>query len=326
MKKNKTATAAEKTKAAADENIKNEAAEKAAEGTLSFKKVLYGFDPEEVIAFVNELIESNENAARLHESKLSSLKEELVLSNRERDSYSRELKTLRSAQPQPVVEKIIVTDNNSADLAPLKEEIERLRAENFRLQEAASQISDGNDEKISSLEAENRELTVLADSLKRENAQLSAEAQRYNSLFEEYSGILKKSESIGAELESKSAEAEMLKGELAGKAEEIRLALDENREIAQKAAELEVKNGILLQKAEENEAVIEHLREEGKAQAHENAEKISLLEAELSKSRLAVQKDIQLHEYYVSSAELAVAELSKQLEKIKQSFINLQGE
>lgn len=326
MKKNKTATAAEKTKAAADENIKNEAAEKAAEGTLSFKKVLYGFDPEEVIAFVNELIESNENAARLHESKLSSLKEELVLSNRERDSYSRELKTLRSAQPQPVVEKIIVTDNNSADLAPLKEEIERLRAENFRLQEAASQISDGNDEKISSLEAENRELSVLADSLKRENAQLSAEAQRYNSLFEEYSGILKKSESIGAELESKSAEAEMLKGELAGKAEEIRLALDENREIAQKAAELEVKNGILLQKAEENEAVIEHLREEGKAQAHENAEKISLLEAELSKSRLAVQKDIQLHEYYVSSAELAVAELSKQLEKIKQSFINLQGE
>lgn len=326
MKKNKTATAAEKTKAAADENIKNEAAEKAAEGTLSFKKVLYGFDPEEVIAFVNELIESNENAARLHESKLSSLKEELVLSNRERDSYSRELKTLRSAQPQPVVEKIIVTENNSADLAPLKEEIERLRAENFRLQEAASHISNGNDEKIASLEAENRELTVLADSLKRENAQLSAEAQRYNSLFEEYSGILKKSESIGAELESKSAEAEMLKGELAGKAEEIRLALDENREISQKAAELEVKNGILLQKAEENEAVIEHLREEGKAQAHENAEKISLLEAELSKSRLAVQKDIQLHEYYVSSAELAVAELSKQLEKIKQSFINLQGE
>lgn len=326
MKKNKTATAAEKTKAAADENIKNEAAEKAAEGTLSFKKVLYGFDPEEVIAFVNELIESNENAARLHESKLSSLKEELVLSNRERDSYSRELKTLRSTQPQPVVEKIIVTDNNSADLAPLKEEIERLRAENFRLQEAATHISDGNDEKIASLEAENRELTVLADSLKRENAQLSAEAQRYNSLFEEYSGILKKSESIGAELESKSAEAEMLKGELAGKAEEIRLALDQNREIAQKAAELEVKNGILLQKTEENEAVIEHLREEGKAQAHENAEKISLLEAELSKSRLAVQKDIQLHEYYVSSAELAVAELSKQLEKIKQSFINLQGE
>lgn len=326
MKKNKTATAAEKTKAAADENIKNEAAEKAAEGTLSFKKVLYGFDPEEVIAFVNELIESNENAARLHESKLSSLKEELVLSNRERDSYSRELKTLRSAQPQPVVEKIIVTDNNSADLAPLKEEIERLRAENFRLQEAAMHISNGNDEKIASLEAENRELSVLADSLKRENAQLSAEAQRYNSLFEEYSGILKKSESIGAELESKSAEAEMLKGELAGKAEEIRLALDENREISQKAAELEVKNGILLQKAEENEAVIEHLREEGKAQAHESAEKISLLEAELSKSRLTVQKDIQLHEYYVSSAELAVAELSKQLEKIKQSFINLQGE
>jgi len=326
MKKNKTVAAAEKTKITADENIKTEAAENAAEGTLSFKKVLYGFDPEEVIAFVNELIESNENAARLHESKLSSLKEELLLSNRERDSYSRELKTLRSTQPQPVVEKIIVTENNNADHAPLKEEIERLRAENFRLQEAASQISDGDDEKISSLEAENRELTVLADSLKRENAQLGAEAQRYNSLLEEYGKLLKKSESISAELESKSAEAEMLKGELAGKAEEIRLALDENRGISQKAAELEVKNGILLQKVTEHEAVIEHLREEGKTQAHESAEKISLLEAELSKSRLAVQKDIQLHEYYVSSAELAVAELSKQLEKIKQSFMNLQGE
>ena len=56
-------------------------------GELPFKKVLYGYNPEEVSAFINELSKTHEASSKLHESKLSSLKEELALSNRERDYY-----------------------------------------------------------------------------------------------------------------------------------------------------------------------------------------------------------------------------------------------
>ena len=45
------------------------------DGELTFRKVLYGYDPDEVTAFISELRETHENTARIHESKLSSLKE-----------------------------------------------------------------------------------------------------------------------------------------------------------------------------------------------------------------------------------------------------------
>ena len=61
---------------------------------LPFKKVLYGYNPEEVQSFINELTKSCEASLKLHESKLSAMKEELAFSNRERDIYIKNAKSI----------------------------------------------------------------------------------------------------------------------------------------------------------------------------------------------------------------------------------------
>ena len=89
MKKNKNetakGTAIEETKG----TVKNPPArgKESGENETLFKKVLYGYDPDEVTYYINELNHTYQTESRMHESKLSSLKEELVLSNRERILY-----------------------------------------------------------------------------------------------------------------------------------------------------------------------------------------------------------------------------------------------
>lgn len=292
------------------------------DGELSFKKVLYGFDPEEVTAFISELREAHENSARIHESKLSSLKEELVLSNRERDYNGRELKKLRSklgtsGEKTP-------DDGKSAEyeavIAKLREELELAKEENYRLTEEIGNdvlISNG---KFADLEAGNRELAVQVEALRRENSELSASVQRYDSLYEEYSALMSKAEQLGSELETKTSEADGLREEVLKKTEEIKTLYAENGEIAKKAAELEVRNGVLSRQVTETQELCERLREENVTQAHESAEKISEIENEQARLRVAAQKEAQLREYYVGRAELTLSELTKQIEQIRQSL------
>lgn len=328
MKKNKTATAAEKTKAAADENIKNEAAEKAAEGTLSFKKVLYGFDPEEVIAFVNELIESNENAARLHESKLSSLKEELVLSNRERDSYAEKYRMCMAgfakAEQEKEKEKEDKTAEYEAVIAQLKERNERLEQDNLQLRETAERggrmLTEEYLGRISSLENENKQLSVRLDFLKRESDEMGAVSQKYDELFVQFNTISAQHELVKAEVQAKDNEAKLLRDELERKATELNENINETEKVKRSLAQLEIESNVLRQRLEENEAEITRLRDANQAQAVEYAEKISALESEIAAERLAAEKQRKLRDYYVEQAQLTLAELSKQMEQIKTSM------
>ena len=115
MKKAKNDTAKVNTKPA--ENTKKGAPQKEkSQGELPFKKALYGYDPEEVAAYIEEMSATYDSSMRIHEGKLSSLKEELLLSNRERDSYSEKyrdckarLDNLLANSAQPKVQ------DNSAD-------------------------------------------------------------------------------------------------------------------------------------------------------------------------------------------------------------------
>lgn len=331
MKKNKNEAAAEKKTKPAEENIQTTEKIRSggnSDGELTFKKVLYGFDPDEVTSFISEMREAHENSARIHESKLSSLKEELLLSNRERDSYGEELKKIRGRADAPSKHAEQSKDNSAeyeAEIALLTQKLERAEAEILRIKEE-NKKPDGKDEKISALKAENRELSALSETLRRENAELLAAAQRYDSLFEEHTQLMKKAEKLGSDLGAKSDEADGLKAELENKIEEITNLIAENGETARKSAELEVRNGVLNRQVAEYEALVQRLQEESKAQAHESAEKISALESEHAKSRLDAQKETQLREYYISRAELTLSELTKQIEQIRQSLGGAQGE
>ena len=320
MKKNKN-------EAAAEENANIRTADKIrgsekTDGELSFKKVLYGFDPDEVTAFISELREAHENSARIHESKLSSLKEELILSNRERDYNGRELKKLRSklGTPEEKASDDGKISEYEAVIAKLREELELAKEENYRLTEEIGNDALISNGKFADLEAENRELSVQLEAIRRENGELAASVQRYDSLYEEYSALMSKAEQLGSELEAKNAEADGLREEVIKKTEEIKSLYAENGEIAKRSAELEVRNGVLSRQVTETQELVERLREENITQAHESAEKISEIENEQAKFRVAAQKEAQLREYYVGRAELTLSELTKQIEQIRQSL------
>ncbi len=323
------------------ENIPSEKA-KAKDKTgneLSFKKVLYGYEPDEVAAYIEELSETLEASTRLHESKLSSIKEELVLSNRERDSYAEKYRECKAKleealkkEEKPVTLPVIEekedrTSELEAMIEMLRNKLEKSEEENASLRGMTEKnTQNAFDEylsKISALEGENRQISVRADALMRENSELSAVSEKYNGLFAEYNEILARFKKTKAELASKYEETKLLNEELSEKIKELNQINAENEKLKKKAAEIEVKNDVLKQKLEENESEIVRLKDANKTQAFEYADKINSLESEQAKSRLALQKELQLHDYYISQAELTISQLTKQMEQIKQSIADV---
>ncbi len=290
------------------EKIRNEGIP---ETEFPFKKVLYGYSPEEVTSFVSEISKTYEASLNLNESKLSSLKEELALANRERDYY---IEKCRKAKNEPVASSD-KSDELESIIAHLKEKIAVLENENNSLKNKTveEESKDIYIEKIAELE----EKLACAES---ENLHLSQQADKYNDLYNEFKAVLMQSEETKHLLESVQKELKEKQNELNEKAEKLSVLTLEKEETDKKLTECEIRNSILSQRIAEAEKEVALLNETNKNIVFENAEKINALENEYSQNKLAVQKEIKLYRYYVDRAELTVAELTKQMEKIRQSI------
>ncbi|MBR4859034.1 MAG: hypothetical protein IKU08_07595 [Clostridia bacterium] len=289
-------------------------------GTFTFKKVLYGYDPEEVASYINELSETAEASAKNYELKLSAIKEELVLSNRERDSYAEKYRKSKTVQKPSETKKTEEKSDYEGVIAEYKSKLEKAVAENALLAEKLADKGQ-NEEKekiIKALEAENGGLRKTADTLKGENSVLSAKAEKYDGLFEQYGALLSQLELLKAENESKTVRLAEKETELAGKLDEFKTVQGEYEESKKKYAEYEAEKTVLECRNSELEKENAKLKETGEAQAKEYAEKITLLENECAAGRLEMQKEQKLRAYHISQAENAVAELSRQLEQIKE--------
>ena len=292
-----------------------------------FKKVLYGYDPDEVASYINELNQTYESAARMHEAKLSSIKEELVLSNRERDSYGEKYKACQ-AKLDAIEQPDMKTDSGEEYeiiIAQLKARCEQLEEENIRLQSVETAPADnGYADRVFFLENENSKLRNNAENLRCENLQLLNKLQKNENIGEEYKALFVQLESVKAQLAVKEKELAEKQTSLEEKTAEINDVLAENEKIKKRAAELEIKNGVLNQRVSENEDEIIRLKDENKVQAFDHAEKINSLETEYAKDKLAMQKELKLYGYYIDRAELTVGELVKQMAQIKQSLDSAQ--
>lgn len=293
---------------------------------MLFKKVLYGYDPDEVASYINELNRTYESAARMHEAKLSSIKEELVLSNRERDSYSEKYK-----ECQIKLNSIEKPDTKTGSeeyesiIAQLKARCEQLENENIRLQSAESSSSDsGYADRALLLEAEISKLEESNASLQRENTELLNKLQKSENISEEYKAVFAQLEAAKVHLDVKEKELAEKNVILEEKAAEINELLAQTENFKKQSAELEIKNSVLNQRVSENEDELIRLKDENKIQAFEHAEKINSLETEHAKDKLAMQKELKLYSYYVDRAELTLGELTKQMEQIKQSLNSVQ--
>ena len=296
---------------------------------FSFRKTLYGYDPGEVESYIKELTDNIEASARNYELKLSSIKEELALSNRERDSYGEKYRECRQRleKPSAAVSEAPDTGKITAEyekiIDSLKEKLIRTEEENERLRAVPVQTDSTDSEeltaKIISLENENREIKSKAEAAERKNEEFVSLKQKYEVLFAEYNSLLSQHERIKAQSEAKEKEIIALREEVARKCEEADAAGLEVSELKKKQAELEAENGVLNQRAAENEKEIRHLKEVNKAQAHEYSDKINALEGELSADRLAMQKEIKLRNYYINQAQETLSELSERMEQIRKT-------
>lgn len=306
MKKTKQTTAAK-----ADENNKNvrngtESApsdirvKDGGERELDFKKVLYGYDPDEVKAYIDDMAKSHGAAVRNYESRLSSVKEELLLSNRERDSLSEKFKKYQAAATDGIV---VQPDDKAEDkseqykqaLIAMQERLEQAKAENALL------------------EKRNRELQAA-------NEAAEEVAKKYDVLVAESKEILAQKEMMIVEVSEKEKIIQALSDEIEQKKDRINDLSLEAEEAKRAVTDLEIKIGVLARQYEEKEEENSSLKEQNKAQAYDYAEKLNKLESEQAQSKLAAQKDMQLREYFINRAELTLAELTKQMEQIKQSF------
>ncbi len=291
-----------------------------------FKKVLYGYDPDEVAYYINELTHTYKSESRMHESKLSSIKEELILSNRERNLYSEKY---RECQAKLDSLEIPGTSADSEEyekiIAELKARCEMLENENDSLKLYQNNATEKDyTEKISSLETENSDLKANVEALKRENAELLNKVQKSENIIEEYKTVFAQLEAAKALLTAKEKSLAEKNAELEGKAAEINTLLAETEKVKKQSAELEIKNSVLSQRVNESEEEILRLKDENKIKAFEHAEKINSLETEHAKDKLAIQKELKLYGYYVDRAELTLSELTKQIEQLKQSIDSAQ--
>lgn len=279
-----------------------------------FKKALYGYNPDEVASFINEINKSHEASAKLHEDKLSSLKEELALSLRERDYYIEKCKNLQSESKK---DDNPPSDETDAIISGLNERIKQLENENESLRNIPAPSDDDKPEiyilKISELE-EN-----LASALD-ENSFLKQQADKYNSLSDEHKALQIKFEEIRSLLAHKEKELENKNAEIKEKNQTVSSLFEEKDELKKTLSDLEVQNSVLTQRVKENEEEILKLNEINKSVIFENAEKLNALETEYSRNKLATQKELKLYGYYVDRAELTIAELTKQMEQFRQSL------
>ncbi len=298
------------------------------ERELLFKKVLYGYDPDEVSAYIDELNETYETSSRIHESKLSSLKEELVLSNRERDAYIEKYRAL-SVQAESTVlpqteEQVYRTAESESIISDLKKKVEQAELENERLRQLFA--SDKNEiissyaQKISELEARNRELETDMDSLCCEQSRYESTVHNYEKLTDEYNCVFAELEQTKSELDSCKKQLESKLVELNEKVQQLNTVSSEYENIKKQAAELEVKNSVLEKRLEESGVETAQLKEINKNQSLEFAEKLSVTENGFARRNLALQKQLKLHGCYVEQAQLTITELSKQMEQIRQSL------
>ncbi len=329
MKKNKTENVKDTVLEENENTLKNQSARGKEKDEMLFKKVLYGYDPDEVASHISELNSTYESAARMHESKLSSIKEELVLSNRERDFYNEKYRECKAE-----LDKLIQSGakpqarDNSAEyeetIAALRKKLDLAEKENENLRQAAESKKETKaieyTDRIASLEKEKAQLAQTLQVLKNENNELKAVSEKYNSLFDSYNSVFSQNEVLKSQLLTKEEELKTLNSQLDGKSDEIKSLYAESEDVKKLNAELEIKCSVLEQRAAENETEIVRLKDVNRQQAFECAEKINALENEHARERLDSQKELKLHSYYIEQAQLTLTELTKQMEQIKTSM------
>lgn len=309
--------------------MKNEKTEKINENEIEFKRVLRGFDPDEVRAYIEEMNQSMQDASKNFEMRMAEMKQELTLVSREKENLRERCAQLEAKpaealpaepkpkpEPEPEPEKPKRGKSQQTQIDSLKKQLEEEKAisaeSDERLKKAADEIEALNEQ----LRAAKQELAESSERMQ----ELESMAEKSLPMREQYEDCLVQIEKLKAEAASYQEETEMLKAESKATAEHLKKTEDENSSLKTELSRINVENSILQKKNGQYRKELSELKAEAKSKAYDFAEKLSAGEDALRQEQMRLTKKLQVQTYHIEQAEAAVEELKKQLEQIKFSF------
>lgn len=306
--------------------MKNEKNEQINENEIEFKRVLRGFDPDEVRAYIDEMNRSMQDVSKNYETRMAEMKQELTLVNREKENLREKCAQLEAnpapapaepePEPQPEPEKPKRGKSQQAQIDALKKQLDEEKAVSAaadeRLRQSAEQVEELN-EQLRALKQELSENQELVQELERA-------AEDSQPVRAQYEASLAEIEKLKAGAASYQEEAEMLRAESKATAEHLKKTEEENTSLKTELSRLNVENSILQEKNGQYRKELSDMKTEAKSKAYDYAEKLSAGEDALRQEQMRLTKKLQMQTYHIEQAESAVNELKKQLEQIKFSF------
>ena len=280
--------------------------------TVTFKTVKRGYDPAEVLAYIEEMNSTMQAASKNYEKRMADMKAALALANRERDTlmarYGGEAAELPAGaeQSQP-------DEKTQAEIDGLKSKLEEAKAARSRLEkEMKKQLSDER----AARDGVEKELKAAAVQIEG----LQQKCDQYKSGQAQYEQALTTIEELKAKLQASQDELEVQGSEYATAQVHFEKVENENASLKTELSRSSVENALLTEKNETYKKQIAQMKSEIKAKAYEYAEKLSAGEEELRKEQVKLQKKVQMQNYHIEQATAAIDEMTRQIQAIQASF------
>lgn len=279
--------------------------------TITFKKVMRGFDPAEVLAYIEEMNRTMQDASKNYEKRMAEMKSALALANRERDTVlARYGGESAGASADTEQSKL---DEAQAAIAGLQGKLEEAQDARNRMEaEMQSKLSDERSAR-ESVESELENASAQIELLKQR-------CEQYQSVQTQYEQALGAIEELKAKLQATQEEKEMQGAEYATAQVHFGKVESENATLKTELSRVHVENALLEEKNETYKNEIAQMKSEIKEKAYVYAEKLSAGEDELRREQVKLQKKVQMQNYHIEQASAAVEELTRQLQAIQASF------
>lgn len=291
--------------------IENKTVQTEIASTITFKKVMRGFDPAEVLAYIEEMNRTMQDASKNYEKRMAEMKSALALANRERDTvlarYGGEAAEASADTEQSKL------DEAQAAIAGLQGKLEQTIDERNRIQAEMQSKLDDERAARESLESEMENASAQMELLKQR-------CEQYQSVQAQYEQALGTIEELKAKLQATQEEKEMQGAEYATAQIHFEKVENENASLKTELSRVHVENTLLEEKNEAYKNEIAQMKSEIKEKAYVYAEKLSAGEDELRKEQVKLQKKVQMQNYHIEQASAAVEELTRQLQAIQASF------
>ncbi len=279
--------------------------------TVTFKKVMRGYDPAEVQAYIEEMNRTMQDATKNYENRMAEMKSALALANRERDTILARYGAETEEGPTEAEQSQL--DEAQAEVAGLQGKLKEAQAARSRIEaELQSKIADERAAR-ESLEKELETASTQIEGMKQR-------CEQYQSVQTQYEQALGTIEELKAKLKAAQEEKEVQDAEYATAQVHFDKVEGENASLKAELSRAHVENALLVEKNEAHKNEIAQMKSEIKEKAYAYAEKLSAGEDELRKEQVKLQKKVQMQNYHIEQASAAVEELTRQLQAIQASF------